>query len=82
MMAQQGERSSGEVGIPTMSPEEVAEWEKRLRDGRLFATITERRHGIRTMYIYGCRCGACRAANTEYQRKHRYAALQASMADR
>lgn len=28
-------------------------------------------HGLRSTYINGCRCNACRAANTEYIRTHR-----------
>lgn len=44
------------------------------RRGRLEQVTS---HGLSTYNNWGCRCGICRAANTEYQRDYRAAGVSA-----
>jgi hypothetical protein len=41
---------------------------------------TRAQHGGRTMYMYGCRCDACRKAEADYQRERTQAKKQAALA--
>ena len=53
---------------PTMTPEQLAEWEQAAREGTLFGVIDAPRHGTLTAYTQGCRCDDCRRANRDYYR--------------
>ena len=61
---------------PTMSPAEVAEWEQDPTLG--FVTFEPGEHGIVASYNRGCRCEACRAARSRYDRDRRAAAHAAA----
>lgn len=59
---------------PTMSDEEVAEWERQIREGVRFGgrARTGAAHGTSNRYQhYGCRCGECRTAWRVYNAHRR-----------
>lgn len=62
-----------QLGQPTMTPEEIAEWAVQVEAGTLFPS-PEPPHGTIARYTshrFPCRCGECRLAMRDYMREYR-----------
>lgn len=53
--------------VSTMTPEEVAAWEKRVWDGTLWERSVPG-HGTNARYQRGCFCPECSAAHSNYNK--------------
>jgi hypothetical protein len=59
--------------VPIVETRSMAFRPKHQRGGKPVPPVTTAQHGVRTGYLYGCRCIKCRQAERDYQRQRRQA---------